>query len=272
MYLFYSNHLLTVTHLNFFMVHISAMWLLPAIKMVQLCPSPTRTNLPTFPSGNINVWNRSTTPRKFNRSPLRMPRIPKRKRQTSSFPIIWKKGRAVKLRGVWHFFVEVAVEVAIPTSQIKNMHEKNSSFLHSLKCYSPKKLLRFSLNVFLLIDLQIPNSMESQSANGDSQRPQHRTRHFKTSWRRYSNWKSSPNRDENKTYLKPPPSMSTDNWPCLFKQNNTKVLFSNLPVVALHSLRHIFFVGLNRSTATKISFSHVPPTVIIYWKTCFLPT
>lgn len=179
-----------------------------------------RTNLPTFPSGNINVWNQTTTPRKFNSSPLRMPRMPKRKRQMSSFPIIKKKGKAVKLRGAWHFFVEVV----IPTLQIKNMPEKTVSFLHSRKCYSPKKTASLFSECIILIDLQIPNSMESKSANGDSQRPQHRTRHFKTSWRRY---------------------------PCLFTQNNTKVLFSNLTVVALHSLRHNFFVGLNRSTATQ---------------------
>ena len=46
------------------------------------------------------------------------------------------------------------------------------------------------------------------------------------------------------------------------------MLFSNLTVVALHSLRHNFVAGLNRSTATKISFGHVPPTVMIHSKTC----
>ena len=74
--------------------------------MVQLCPSPTRTNLPTFPSGNINVWNRSTTPRKFNRSP---PQNVASQEEKACLPTIIFQGRAVKPGCVWHFFLEVAI-------------------------------------------------------------------------------------------------------------------------------------------------------------------
>ena len=110
--------------------------------MVQLCPSPTRTNLPTF------------------------------RQEISMYGTIRLLPGSLTVR-----------PSECPTSQIKNMHEKTVSFLHSLKCYSPKKTASLFSECIILIDLQIPNSMESQSANGDSQRPQHRTRHSKTSWK-----------------------------------------------------------------------------------------
>ena len=138
-----------------------------------------------FPSGNINVWNRSTTPRKSNSSPLRMPRIPKRKRQTSSFPIIWKRGELLNFGILWHFFVEVA----LPTSQIKNMHEKTVPSSIPWSVTLPEKLLHFSLQFFILIDLQIPVPVwESQSAflvilsSAAASGPK---TFFQTSWRRY---------------------------------------------------------------------------------------
>ena len=144
--------------------------------MVQLCPSPTRTNLPTFPSGNINVWNVRLLPGSLTVRPSECS-IPRGKGLSSNhhFP-----GRAVKPGCVWHF----SWKWQSPHHRSKTCMKKTVPSSIPWSITLPKKLLHFSLNVLFSSIYRSGPSMESQSANGDSQRPQHRTRHSKTRWRR----------------------------------------------------------------------------------------
>lgn len=124
------------------------------------------------------------------------------------FPSFEKRGELLNFEILWHFL----------SGSGNPIHHR------SKKCMKKQFLPPFPevllsqkncftlLWMFFLIDLQIPNSMDSQSdilrqVGGDT--PWH-------IYKRHVYWQLTG----------------------LFKQYNTKVLFSNLTVVALHSLRH----------------------------------